>query len=62
MYQLEEEITTHYIDSPLSADKQYKIGDKVEIFELDTRQIIATFIVTHTDEFTAKGIINWIKD
>lgn len=62
MYELNEKIKTRYVPNPVSKDWQYMIGEEVQVFDTQTREVIATFIVETTDEYEVTGTINWVKE
>ena len=56
-YESGQQVTTTYNDAPVTPEKQYKVGQVVDIEDCDTRELIAQFRVTETDDTTISGII-----
>lgn len=61
MYTVGEKINTFYINPPIAKEDQYVIGEEKKIVDLDTREVLATFIVDYTDDTNVVGTINWVK-
>lgn len=62
MYKLNEKIKTYYVPNPVPEDRQYMLGEEVQVIDTDTREVIATFIVETTNEYEVTGTINWVKE
>lgn len=55
-------IKTYYLNVPCPKELQYEVGQEVIIFDIDTKEELATFIVSTTNEKEVSGVINTVKN
>lgn len=56
-YQLNQQVTMNYINPPVSQSDQYGLGKPIEIRDSETNELLASFIVLETNEYTVSGVI-----
>lgn len=56
-YKVGESFTAKYDNPPLAASRQYKVGQRVDIVDNDTKAVLAVFVVEETNENEASGKI-----
>lgn len=57
MYKVGEPFTAKYDNPPLASSRQYRIGQRVDIVDTDTKAILAVFVVEETNENEVSGRI-----
>lgn len=62
MYYIGQKITTKYSDPPIMEKNQYKIGQYIDITDIDTDMVLAVYIVESSSDTIIKGKIIWTKE
>lgn len=56
-YKVGEPFTAKYNNPPLASSRQYKVGQRVDIVDNETKMRLAVFVVEQTNENEASGKI-----